>query len=351
MKILILGGTGAMGTHLVELLAHDNNDLFVTTRSNKKSVEKVHYIQGNAHDLNFLKSNLQAHWDAIVDFMVYNTEEFKERANFLLEATSQYIFLSSSRVYANSKIPLKEDSPRLLDAINDEDYLKTDEYALSKARQENVLYDSGCKNWTIIRPYITYSEKRLQLGVLEKEAWLYRALHGRTIVFSKDINEKITTLTYGLDVSNGISSIIGNSTAFGEVFHITKQTSIEWKSVLNLYLQVLETHLGFRPKVIFSDLNTFMKFHTEEYQVKYDRLFNRKFDVSKISQFVDVNEFINTETGLKNCLESFINNPYFKNINWVSEAKKDKIAKERTSLNEIQNFKQKIKYILYRYFI
>ena len=41
-----------------------------------------------------------------------------------------------------------------------------------------------------------------QLGVLEKELWLYRALNGRTIVFSKDIAEKSTTLTYGYDVAS-----------------------------------------------------------------------------------------------------------------------------------------------------
>ena len=59
----------------------------------------------------------------------------------------------------------------------DEEYLKTDEYALSKARQEDILHRSGKNNWTVIRPYITYSEIRLQLGVLEKELWLYRFVH------------------------------------------------------------------------------------------------------------------------------------------------------------------------------
>lgn len=52
----------------------------------------------------------------------------------------------------------------------DEDYIKTDEYALQKARQENILLGSKYKNWTIIRPYITYNKERLQLGVLEKKS-------------------------------------------------------------------------------------------------------------------------------------------------------------------------------------
>ena len=75
---------------------------------------------------------------------------------------------------------------RLLDVSHDSIYLKTDEYALAKARQEDILRKSGKNNWTIIRPYITYSESRLQLGVLEKEAWLYRALKGFQEMFWKN---------------------------------------------------------------------------------------------------------------------------------------------------------------------
>ena len=90
----------------------------------------------------------------------------------------------------------------------DEEYLKTDEYALSKARQEKILEESGYLNWTIIRPYITYSKERLQLGIYEKEDWLYRVLNGKTIIFSKDIEKYKTTLTYGYDVANIIADLI-----------------------------------------------------------------------------------------------------------------------------------------------
>ena len=41
--------------------------------------------------------------------------------------------------------------------------------ALQKAREENLLLKSDSRNWTIIRPYITYYDERLQLGVFEKK--------------------------------------------------------------------------------------------------------------------------------------------------------------------------------------
>ncbi len=228
MKVLILGGTGAMGVHLVQLLARDCVEVVVTSRSRQNSKGSVQYMQGDAHDMDFLQTILQDHWDAIVDFMVYTTASFKERVHLLLEGTSQYIFISSARVYANSSKPISETSSRLIDVSHDLEFLSTDEYSLTKARQEDVLRDSHHSNWTIIRPYITYSKNRLQLGVLEKEEWLYRALHNRTIVFSKDIYSRLTTLTYGLDVSIGIMSVIGNSMTLGNSFHITSNDPKRW---------------------------------------------------------------------------------------------------------------------------
>ena len=140
MNILVLGGTGAMGVHLVELLSQRGDAVWVTSRRERPSRKNVTYVRGDAHDNDFLQTLLVGRrWDAIVDFMVYRTGEFRHRMPQLLAATAQYVFLSSSRVYADSAEPITEDSPRLLDVSTDATYLKTDEYALAKARQENAL--------------------------------------------------------------------------------------------------------------------------------------------------------------------------------------------------------------------
>jgi nucleoside-diphosphate-sugar epimerase len=348
MKVLVLGGTGAMGVHLVKLLAGNGAETFVTSRRSHTD-GKVRYIQGNAHDIGFLQTVLQEHWDAIVDFMVYTTSHFNERVHVLLGAASQYLFLSSARVYAGSEQPLTETSSRLLDVSQDREFLSTDEYSLAKARQEDILRNSGRTNWTIIRPYITYSESRLQLGVLEKEEWLYRALHGRTIVFSGDISSRTTTLTYGLDVAKGIMALIGNSMALGETFHITTEESHRWEAILGIYSEVLEKHLGHKPKVLLQNLEKFTECHPAKYQIVYDRLFNRQFDSSKIAQYMNTDSFTPSEEGLRSCLEKFLKSPGFGNINWKSEALKDRQTKEHTPLKEIPGPKQKIKYLIFRY--
>ena len=309
------------------------------------------YVQGNGHDIAFLNTLLKDKYDVIVDFMNYHTEEFRERYRILLNACGQFVYLSSSRVYADSDSPITEESPRLLDVTTDAEYLRTDEYALAKARQENLLRESEHKNWTIIRPYITYSEIRLQLGVLEKEAWLYRALQGRTIVFSKDIAKRMTTLTYGLDVARAMAALIGREEAKGEAFHITTPESIRWSEVQKIYLDVLERETGKRPRVLLTEESLNLQYAWGKYQVKYDRLFNRTFDNGKIGRFIDTDCFVKPKEGLRTCLEQFVGHPLFRGIDYGAEGRNDRLTHDRMPLREIDTLKHKVKYVLYRYFI
>lgn len=349
MEVLLLGGTGAMGEYLADIHSRKGNQVTVTSRSYREQKDNIDYIQGNALDLDFLQTILNRKWGAIVDFMVYSTVQFQQRVDLLLNATNQYVFLSSARVYADSEKPITETSPRLLDVSLDEEFLKTDEYSLTKARQEDILKATGKNNWTIIRPYITFSPQRLQLGILEKEDWLYRALSGRTIVFSEDINSKLTTLTLGFDVAKTMSVLIGKKEAFGETFHITQPEPIKWSEVLNLYLEILENHLGKRPKVIFENKENYVKNNPSVYQIKYDRFYNRQFNNSKIAEHIQLDSFVETKTGLTLCLNDFLTKPHFKAINWRAEAIKDRKVKEFTPLFKIKGCKQKIKYLIYRF--
>ena len=78
-RILLLGGTGAIGKSLLKYL-QDENDFIVYVTSRKKidNSGNIVYIQGDAHKENFLKSifdNVKS-IDVIVDFMVWSTDEF-----------------------------------------------------------------------------------------------------------------------------------------------------------------------------------------------------------------------------------------------------------------------------------
>lgn len=352
MKVLLLGGTGVIGTYLLQLLKEQDIEVFVTSRRCIKSHENLHYIQGNAKDLVFLHECLQIHkWDAIVDFMNYNTQSFKERVDMLLNRTKQYVFLSSARVYANSERLITEASPRLLEVSTDVNFLKTDGYALTKARQEDILKKTGKRNWTIIRPYITCDNNKLDLGVWHKEVWLYRALHNKTIILPIDICHVTTTLTHGLDVAKGIVALIGNSQAYGDAFHITTNSSITWQEVLDIYIEILKKYLGKKPKILLVEMARFSILFSEnqKYTIVYDRVWDRRFDNSKIAQFVDIGQFYESKYFIKNALEEFLQKIQFKNINYELMAKLDKMANETMSLKKIPGTTDKITYLLAMY--
>ncbi len=355
MYILILGGTGAMGMSLVQILRQNkHNEIFVTSRRKYNDIENVHYLQGNAQDDNWLLSILKMNnWDIIVDFMTYSTKKFKYRYSYMLSSTSQYIFFSSSRVYADAHgEKITEKTMRLLESSSDQVYLQTDEYALAKAREENLLLNAKNKNWTIIRPYITYNTARLQLGTMEKEAWLYRALRGRTVVFSEEIANTLTTMTYGYDVAQGIVSIMGKKDAFGNIFHIMQSNSITWREVAVIYQKVFKkvTNKDLKIKYI-SDTKEFSGVFSNYWQVHYDRLYPRVFDNSKILQFMGRRyNWISIEEGIKNCLSKFIlEKQVFCDINWIAEGWMDKKTGEMTPFAEIPTIKQRIAYTIMRY--
>lgn len=259
MKVLIFGGTGAMGTPLASLLAEQGHEVYVTSRRQREDKGAIHYIQGDAHDMAFVQSVLQGGYDVLVDFMNYKLEELRERVELVLDAVGQYVFISSCRVYMPSSEPITEQTPRLLDACRDAEFLATDEYALAKAREENILYASGRNNWTIVRPALTYNAHRLQLGCYEMEHWLYRVLNGRPMVFFDDLIDLKTPMTYGGDVAKGISLLAGNSAALGETVQIATSETMTWREIMRLYFDTIGTGGGYILKSLCSPMRRLQK--------------------------------------------------------------------------------------------
>lgn len=338
-----------MGAHLSKLAAQGGAEVTITTRQSKDSGPRIEYLRGDAHDNGFLGRVLGKEWDCIVDFMVYSTEAFRERMPLLLGGTGHYLFLSSCRVFGNSDGPITECSPRLLEVCRDAEYLQTDEYALAKARQENLLIESGQANWTIVRPYITYAEQRLQLGVLEKEGWLYRFLNGRTVVFDREMYKKRTTMTYGPDVARALWRLVGNNAAFGECFNLTCGEARSWDDIWAIYREALLNEAGIDGRIQFVDRQVFEHIHGSRYQIVYDRLLDRVFDSRKIDTIVGESSYTRLEEGLRECIRDFLAKRNFGAIDPRAEALKDRATGEFAKPGEFSTYRSKLKYLAYRF--
>lgn len=354
-KILIFGGTGAMGVYLVDILSKTGlYEIDVTSRSNRQSSHpSLKYIQGNARDNDFMKSLLSEHYDVIIDFMNYNLDEFADRCNLLLSSCDQYLWFSSSRVYADSETPITENSPRLLEVSQDKDFLATNRYALRKARQEDLITKSGFNNYTIIRPYITYSCERLQLGIYEKEQWLYRILKGRDLVINKKIVDKQTTLTFGYDVSLAISKLVENQEAFGKVIQIASSENMTWREILKLYIDIIKVKRNLSPRIYLSDnMQVIDELYEGGYNTIYDRVYNRHFDSGLIETLTHSHGLVfnkDMRNGLSECLTDFLdNNRVFKKIDWQFEAYQDILTGCMANPDEFSSDEEYQTYLRYR---
>ena len=94
MKILVLGGTGAMGIHLVQLLSESGHTTYVTSRTKHEPKNNIQFIQGNARNIDFISRLLEEKWDAIIDFMVYTTAEFKQKYKLFLQSPNNIFLLA-----------------------------------------------------------------------------------------------------------------------------------------------------------------------------------------------------------------------------------------------------------------
>ena len=288
-KVLVLGGTGAMGRYAVpELLRLGFAVDVVALDTLPIENDNLTFTVANAMDDEWLKNQITGtHYDVILDFMSYKLPEFKARADLLLDNTDQYMFLSSCRVYANEEVPVKETSPRLIDVSQDKDYLKLleNEYSLFKAAEEDVLVNSGRKNWTIILPATTYSTGRAQLVTLEAGTFVSRALSGKPVVIPIQAKDKPATMSWAGDVGVMIARLAGKEEALGEKFIASTAEYNTWGQIAEIYRELLGLQYEWVDKedylrIMSKNQETISPF--VRYQLEYARMFDRITDNSKI---------------------------------------------------------------------
>lgn len=284
-KILVLGATGAMGFYLVPELAKCGYSIDAVSLDDPPyELPNVTYHKFNAKEdvtlFDFIKVK---RYDAILDLLLYRTNELKSRYLTLLDSTDHYIFFSSYRVYANEESPIKETSPRLLDVSDDNVFLSGEEskYALYKAREEDLILTSGRSNYTILRPTMVFSRYRYQLVGLEAPTFLYLAQEGKKVVLPENAMSQNAAMIWSGDVAKLVSRLVLNKKAYGEIFTVGSSENHTWKDIANYYkeaigLEYYTVSCEEYEKYLYSVCADWV------YDHKYDRYFDRRVDNSKI---------------------------------------------------------------------
>jgi len=309
-KVLVIGATGMQGSHVVPLLLNKGYQVDGVSLDDAHSThENLRYIKANAYNIDFLKEILKNQYDGIIDFLHYwDAEDFKKKVPLFLENTKHYIFLSSYRAYADNKGILTEDSPRLTEAYaDDEDLMKNDTYGVLKCRCEDVLRQSGYKNYTIARPVVVYAEQCVLLVTWKGRVIPLRAKQGGKLLMPIDAKDQHASIIYAGDIARLYAELLFNEKAFEQAYTLGAQEPITWGEMADLYQELCGITYEWIPSMDFAKMSMG---NTEEispgmkFMLYYDRFFNRNVNVDKVLKDtgIQAESYISHKDGLKKCL-------------------------------------------------
>jgi 2'-hydroxyisoflavone reductase len=151
LKLLVLGGTGFIGPHLVRLAVSRGHQVTIFTRGRRKAdlPDSVTRLVGDRNgQLDALKG---ARWDVVIDDSATNPEWVRLSTDLLSEAVQRYLFTSSTGVYyPYLKRGYDESDAPHVDLADPKDGSET--FGVNKARCEQQVTRVFGDRGVIVRP-------------------------------------------------------------------------------------------------------------------------------------------------------------------------------------------------------
>ncbi len=274
-KVLLIAGGGTLGTYTAIELRRLGVKVDVICLEDKYSEDSnLRYFKADA-TLEYLKELFKiTHYDGIVNFIHYpNYLDYIPYHELLSNNTEHLIFLSTYRVYANEEHPITESSPQLIDVIDNPLFHEKETYALSKSKAERFLADNPYpKNWTVVRPVISFSDKRLDINMVTGHTVINALKENKAIKLPLEAKK----LTAGLDWAGNVGKLIANllfkKECIGEAYTVSSAQNLTWEEVAEIYTELLNVKFEWVPA----------NFPETSWQWHHDRAYDRKIDNSKI---------------------------------------------------------------------
>jgi 2'-hydroxyisoflavone reductase len=153
LKVLILGGTGISGPHLVRDLRAAGHQLTLLNRGKRapgmfKDIETL--IGDRNGPLDVLKGR---DWDVVVDNSGYFPRQVKSSTDLLKEHSQHYIYVSSISAYADLTPPGIDEDYKLAELKDpDATEITNDNYGGLKAACEKIVEQTFGERQTVVRP-------------------------------------------------------------------------------------------------------------------------------------------------------------------------------------------------------
>src|SRR5688572_9409603 len=151
MRILILGGTGFIGPHLVKHAVARGHTVSIFTRGRRDASMLPAEVERLVGDRNGQLGALEGKkWDAVFDDSATNPDWVRQSTALLKGNVGQYLFTSSTGVYyPYLKKGLDESTPPLLEGDQKDGSAA---YGTAKAQGEKIVLDTFGQGGIVIRP-------------------------------------------------------------------------------------------------------------------------------------------------------------------------------------------------------
>lgn len=312
--VLVTGGSGFIGSHLVERLLAEGNEVHVfdvmpiESAMNLKEVKNhpnLHYFQGDLRKLEDVErfwvpeAKVIYHLASVVGIKNYISDPLKLidivviGTRYVLEVANRYgtkvIYSSTSEVFGkNPAIPWKEDGDRVLGST----YVDRWCYSASKGVCEHMMY-GNYKNtqlpFCIVRPFNVYGPRQNPYFVVSQS--VYNVLNNKQPLLYDDGN-MTRCFTYVGDIVDGLVVVADNEKAVGEAFNLGNSVEVTIREVVQTVLNEAHSDIGYK---VFDT--------KKEYGGKYEDIIRRVPDVSKAYNVLGWKAKVQIEEGIRKTVE------------------------------------------------
>jgi UDP-glucose 4-epimerase len=274
MKVLVTGGAGFIGSHLVDTLCEEGHDVTVLdllttgkSRNLHESMERIRFIRGSILDAELVdrlvdESDVVFHLAAAVGVRHIVTDPLDSilvnvrGTDNVLAATFKYwkrvLIASTSEVYGTTaQVPMREDDDRVLGATTVHRW----SYSTSKALDEHLAlaYASNGLPVSIVRYFNSYGPRLDPRGYGSVMAnFLRQAVAGEPLTVHGD-GQQSRCFTYVTDTVRGTIAAGLSPAAIGKVVNLgsTRETT-----VLEL-AEMIRDYVGSRSAIQFASYESY----------------------------------------------------------------------------------------------
>ncbi len=242
-RALLVGGTRFMGRHTVEeLLAHEYEvTTFTRGESGNPFADRdgVSHVQGNRNDREALEAvRDEVDPDIVIDFCVMHPRQI-EAATDIFADVDAYVYISSGSAYAESPVPIREDTA-LHDCTDEQaDDESMESYGPRKAECDRVCFaatEEKNVNAITVRPMLIYGP----YDYTERfDYWLHRVAEYDRVLVPGD-GGSLLHRAYAIDGARALRIVAERGTP-GEAYNLADRETMSLDRSLELAADALDT--------------------------------------------------------------------------------------------------------------